>query len=244
MLREISKSESKMTTILEVTVGSLAHGLATPQSDLDVRYVYIESTKRILSLTSEPYAQTRELIHSGQDYFGWEIGAFLKQAIKNNPTVLEVMATSIVGFTTPLGDELRGLMPGLLSKKRVHDALKGFATSQRKDLCNELRFKAGGHYIRLLVNGIELLEGNPMTVNIGNMPLFGEFIRETRHGKKPLKEILSLGSELEKQLDKAYDVSPLPEKPDLTEANEFLLKVRKEYWENQAQSTSSYSKSS
>jgi len=42
--------------------------------------------------------------------------------------------------------------------------------------------------------------------------------------------VLQLGDKLKQELDEAYANSRLPEVADLTEVNEFLLRMRKENW--------------
>lgn len=71
--------------LLEVVVGSQAHGTSTPESDVDKAFIYILPKEFIYG--TEYVEQLR--IH--KDYTGFEIRRFLELAHSNNPTVLELL---------------------------------------------------------------------------------------------------------------------------------------------------------
>jgi len=97
-LQEIKKEEAKNKElynflkdggyiIYEAITGSQAHGTSTPQSDIDKSFVYILPEDDILG------TKYREQIRVNADYTGFEIKRFLELAQKNNPTILEILAS-------------------------------------------------------------------------------------------------------------------------------------------------------
>jgi predicted nucleotidyltransferase len=162
----------------------------------------------------------------------WELQHFLHLCLKGNPSTLEVLLAPTES-TTPAGEELRALYPKMLQRTKVYDAHKGFARSQMHQLAkaeNTDDFnKSASHYLRILYNGIELLRHGRMTVRITDTPL-GETVLKARLGQLSIEEIYALGEKLQKEMDEAYANSTLPEEADLTELNEFLLRMRKENW--------------
>ena len=75
--------------ILEGVTGSTAYGLATENSDVDVKGVYLLPTKEVLSLQFNPQKTTRD--NTNPDWVYHEIGKFMKLVMNGNPTVTELL---------------------------------------------------------------------------------------------------------------------------------------------------------
>lgn len=71
--------------LYEVIVGSQAYGTATPQSDIDKKFVFCLPKKHIYG------TQYFKQIELNKDYVGFEIRRFLELTASNNPTILELL---------------------------------------------------------------------------------------------------------------------------------------------------------
>ena len=71
--------------IFEAIVGSQSYGTATPQSDEDRKFVYIQNPNEILGFK---YQQQQEI---NKDYVGFEIRRYVELLMTSNPTVLELL---------------------------------------------------------------------------------------------------------------------------------------------------------
>ena len=132
-------------TILRTLIGSRAHGLATAASDWDYRYVYV--TPR-LDLARAELGQgvgrdEQWTKREGEDVVGYEVGHFLKLALRSNPSVLEVLVGP-AAEATERGRELRGLFPHLWSSADVRRAFGGYAHNQTRKYVDDLTGPRGG----------------------------------------------------------------------------------------------------
>ena len=71
--------------LLETVVGSQSYGTATPDSDVDKKFVYIQPENDILG------TKYKDFVKITDDYIGYEIKRFLELAATNNPTVIELL---------------------------------------------------------------------------------------------------------------------------------------------------------
>jgi len=74
--------------ILECISGSKAYGLDTPQSDTDIRGVFILPQERIYGLN-----YVEQVADKKNDIVYYELGRFIHLLVKNNPNILELLAT-------------------------------------------------------------------------------------------------------------------------------------------------------
>lgn len=91
--------------------GSRAWGFASPDSDYDVRFIYIHPTEWYLSIDLE---QKRDVIErpidNGWDISGWELRKALKLFAKSNPPLLEWLESPIIyRESASLADGMREL---------------------------------------------------------------------------------------------------------------------------------------
>ena len=160
----------------------------------------------------------------------WELQKFLAMALKANPNILECLYSPMVEKVTPLGAELVAARQGFLSQM-IFQTFNGYAMSQFKkieqDIRNhgEVRWKHAMHLVRLLLTGAA-------TLREGRVPVRVEAHRErlltVKHGEMPWAEMDAWRKELHCDFERALAETKLPERPDYTWANEFLLKARRE----------------
>ena len=114
-LREIEQRE-ECRILLAVESGSRAWGFASPDSDYDVRFIYVRSEKAYLRL-----GRTRDVIgvpiNDELDINGWDIDKTLRLLHKSNPTVFEWFSSPIIYQTSAFADQFRPIMQKYFSSK-------------------------------------------------------------------------------------------------------------------------------
>ena len=115
-LREIEKQEN-IRILLAVESGSRAWGFASPDSDYDVRFIYIGQKEDYLKL--EAVRDVIELpIDEMIDINGWDLQKTLRLLYKSNPTLFEWFSSPIVYMETEFADQFRKIMANYFSNKR------------------------------------------------------------------------------------------------------------------------------
>lgn len=115
--------------IYEVVSGSQAYGLATPESDVDLRGVFIPSKEYFLS----PFKYVEQCESKNPDRTLFEIRKFVKLATDNNPNILELLFIDEqhIQKITKEGEQLRSIRNEFLSAK-CKFTYSGYAMSQLK----------------------------------------------------------------------------------------------------------------
>ena len=232
MNKQITKYE-----ILKVIVGSQAHGTATPKSDFDYRGVFIVPTSEILKLGG--HTEQTNWIEGKEDNTSWEIGHFLNMATHCNPTVLETFLAPDVdlgeaAYTQGLhliGEELTALFPYIWNSNDVKNAFVGYGINQRKkflDNKDDREAKYASAYLRVLYQAWELLSTGTFSVSMKDTKIFNTLLR-FRNEEYTRGEVIQTCFEWETNVLKAFKANP-DKKTNVEPVNEFLLKVRKEFW--------------
>lgn len=216
-------------TILSTVVGSNAHGTSGPDSDTDLRSVFIAPTDTIVGIGN--YQKSIE--NKQADENAWEVAHFIYLSLRCNPSTLECLLAPPT-LSTEEGEELRNLFPHFLSKKLVYGAFRGFATQQRAKMISPTtnyfrKEKASSHFLRVIYNGLELLQTGTFTIKIVDTPI-GRACLEAKQGKLLFEEILQLGDDLVVKMDETYEKSNLPKEANKEVINRFLVKIRKSNW--------------
>ena len=116
-LRRIEEEEN-IKILLAVESGSRAWGFASPDSDYDVRFIYIRRKEDYLRL--DPVRDVIELpIDDVLDINGWDLQKALRLLYKSNPTLFEWFSSPIVYRETEFADRFRNLMIHYFSPKRT-----------------------------------------------------------------------------------------------------------------------------
>lgn len=228
--------------ILKVLVGSQAHGLANAESDFDYRAVFVQPTTEILKLGGT--IKNTNWIEGKEDNTSWEIGHFLNMAVHCNPTILEVFLAPRVGFNTDdmyytpwdnFGTELRALFPHIWNSKGVMDAFIGYGHNQQKKFLEDKDGRAAKYavaYLRTLMHAHQLLTTGTFVEKIVDCdsPYLVQKLKDWKAGKYEVGDVIQTCTDMRKAVEHAYKQNP-DKQTNLEPVNEFLLKVRKEYWD-------------
>lgn len=218
--------------ILEGITGSTAYGLATENSDIDIKGVYLLPTTKILELSFNPNTTTKD--HTDPDWVYHEVGKFMKLVLSGNPTVTELLYLDEYTQVDGIGQSLIDNRDLFLSTDAVMKAYRGYALSQALRLNNRTdqgldgyasalkkRFaKHTRHCFRLLMQARQLLETGTLDVRV--TPEQREWLFEM--GEQDADTVVSKFMEMDKEFDNIKSV--LPDKPDLKSLNEILYQIR------------------
>ena len=115
-LREIEEKE-KVKIILAVESGSRAWGFASPDSDYDVRFIYVRKEEDYLRL-NPPRDVIEWQLDETLDINGWDLKKTLQLLHNANPTVFEWCMSPIVYQEREEAALLRAILPAYFSIKR------------------------------------------------------------------------------------------------------------------------------
>lgn len=115
-LKQIEK-EYNVRILLAVESGSRAWGFASPDSDYDVRFIYVKPEKEYLRL--EAIRDVIELpINDELDINGWDLQKTLRLLYRSNPTLFEWFSSPIVYVETEFANQFREIMTDYFSTKK------------------------------------------------------------------------------------------------------------------------------
>lgn len=136
-LEEMEKSEN-VRILLAVESGSRAWGFASPDSDYDVRFIYVRLREEYLRL--EKLRDVIELPIKGElDINGWDLDKTLRLLHNSNPTLFEWFSSPIVYVDTPFAEEFRIVMQKFFLPRRGLNHYLGAAVSRyRKYLTGDM----------------------------------------------------------------------------------------------------------
>ncbi|MDQ8144155.1 DNA polymerase beta superfamily protein [Chryseobacterium sp. CFS15] len=122
----IQTLKNKNLILFQSISGSRSFGLATENSDTDIRGVYYLPKEDFFGLNYIP-----QISNETNDISYYEIGRFVELLQKNNPNILEIMASpeDCIQHTNPLMDLLK---PEDFLSKLCKDTFAGYAISQIK----------------------------------------------------------------------------------------------------------------
>lgn len=115
----------KEKLILKVIVGSQSHGTATPESDIDIKGIYMQSIDDLITFNYKPQ------IEVNKDEMYWEVQRFLQLAQTANPSVLEILFTpdDCILETSPQFELIKEHRDKFLTKKCLH-SFGGYVRAQ------------------------------------------------------------------------------------------------------------------
>ena len=115
-LAQIEQTQN-VRILLAVESGSRAWGFASPDSDYDVRFIYVRPKDAYLRL--QKHRDVIELpINDALDINGWDLTKTLRLLHKSNPTLFEWGASPIVYLETDFAARFKSVMGRYFSSKR------------------------------------------------------------------------------------------------------------------------------
>ncbi|MGF6989750.1 putative nucleotidyltransferase [Lachnospiraceae bacterium PM6-15] len=150
-LKEIERAEN-VRILLAIESGSRAWGFASPDSDYDVRFIYVRNRDSYLRLDS-----MRDVIEwqldDTLDINGWDIRKALQLLFKSNPTIFEWCTSPIIYHRDPLFDSFQTLLDNFFSpKKSLYHYWHMASTNYREYLkTDEVRIKKYFYVLRPLL---------------------------------------------------------------------------------------------
>ena len=122
----IENLKSQNLILFEVISGSKSFGLNTPTSDTDIKGVFYLPKEHFYGLHYIP-----QISNETNDIVYYEIGRFMELLLKNNPNILEILATpeDCILYKHPLMEQLK--IENFLSKL-CKDSFAGYALTQIK----------------------------------------------------------------------------------------------------------------
>lgn len=210
--------------VFRAVVGSHAYGLATEDSDIDMRGCYVLPTHEILGVFP-----TKDTVQTNNpDLCEYELTKFVKLCATANPSVLEMLFLDEYEILLPEAQMLIDIRDAFVSQY-VADRYGGYAMAQLKRLLNRndgsfssdtrKRYsKHARHCFRLIRQGNELLTTGTLNVKVKdpeNLFWIGE------QEPEKLKELFEQEFYL---LDQ--NKVKLPKGPDLDRINKVVLAIR------------------
>lgn len=130
-LDEIERKEH-VRILHAVESGSRAWGFASPDSDYDVRFVYVRMREDYLSI-EEPRDVIEYQLDEVLDINGWDLKKALKQFAKGNATLFEWSGSPVVYRTTPAWEKIREVSKRYFSEKTAVCHYYGTANSTYRE---------------------------------------------------------------------------------------------------------------
>ena len=219
------------TVLLSGVVGSTAYGLSGPGSDVDRLGMFAAPTLSLVGLR----APRESHVSTAPDVTFHEVAKLARLVLGGNPTASELLwlPDDLYEVRTPLGDEAIALRTAFLSAQRVRGAYLGYASQQFRKLLsrdpaatNPKIAKHARHLMRLVDQGHELYTTGHLTIRLADPERYHAF--GERVGDDP-EVARAFMAEAEDRFKLARTV--LPSEPDQRAVEDWLLRVRRAFWE-------------
>lgn len=205
--------------ILECVVGSQMYNLDTPESDIDIKGIFVAEPTKFWNLET-----VKDVVdHTEPDWAYFELKKFCNLALKMNPTIIELLYANDYLQLTPIGRDLIAIRESFLHKGAVNSYL-GYAVQQvqrkYRNASDITKYRAGKH-VRHTWRLCKQYEQLAMTGTL--QPRLTDKEREECFAfqKKTYRECLQWFLNEDKRLRELPSV--LPDKPNREEINKFLV---------------------
>ena len=223
--------------LLSGVVGSVAYGLAGPESDVDRLGVFAWPTAALFGL----HTPNESIVTTKPDVTYHEAAKACRLMLSGNPTATEILWLEAWEVETPLGGELVGIRSAFLSAKRTRDAYLGYAaqqfrkllirdgTSFSSDIPNRRIAKHARHLARLCHQGLELYTTGHLRIRLENPQWYLDFGEQVARGPQ---SVIPFMAAAEHRFNDATTV--LPDEPQVDVVEGWLRRVRRTYYEDSA----------
>ncbi len=245
-------------TIYEVYMGSIAYGIKSEDSDIDIYgaaippkdllFPYAPATGNIYGFGTKPQTfdqyQQHHILNKeeGKEYdlSIYSLVRYMQLCLENNPNMIDSLFVPdfMVIHITKAGTMMREARKSFLHKGAWHK-FKGYSFSQMHKMKSkdpsgkrlETRNKFG-YDVKFATHCIRLLDEVEQILTLGDMELGRnrEQLKAIRNGEVPEVDIYTWFSEKEKYLEKLYEESKLPYGPDETKIKTLLINCLEEHY--------------
>ncbi|WP_223701974.1 nucleotidyltransferase domain-containing protein [Sutcliffiella deserti] len=217
-LLEQMEQDYKIKILYACEAGSRAYGVATSDSDYDIRMIYVSPLKRYLSLKRDE--DTITYFNSKWDIQGWDVQKALTLALKSNPSLYEWMQSPICYIKEPAFFEN---LKGVTSEFSTRTLAEHYWNMARRN--HKLFDKKGDptflfHALRATLMVEKLLVFSPPSINVTSLAESSSVFDKTElqqilsakycdlHNNKGLNSLLNKISVYLQEIEK--EVSLLP----------------------------------
>ena len=221
--------------------GAHLYGFPSPDSDVDLRGVYVLPPQALLGLDPPVETVSQTTLYAGVevDLVAHDLKKFLDLLLHKNGYVLEQLYSPLVVAGGAEFEELRALAQGAITRHVQHH-YAGFARHRLHEFAAESprRVKTLLYVYRVLLTGIHLLRTGEVEANLlhlypaFDLPFIPDLIAQKAAERAALDESAlphyqQSIERLQAELEAAFAASPLPEEPANRPAlNDFLLRMR------------------
>lgn len=129
-LKELEE-EHAIKVLLAVEAGSRASGLEAPDSDFDIRFLYVHERDYYLEL-NEHKDVIEQPVNEIWDLAGWDLRKALKLLYKSHPALIEWLHSPIVYASSPQLQDLEPIIHMYFSPRKAADYYCGIVRNQLK----------------------------------------------------------------------------------------------------------------
>lgn len=174
ILRRVRAAEAEhgVRVLLAVESGSRAWGFESPNSDFDVRFIYVHEQAWYLSIDDKRDVIEYPILDE-IDLNGWELRKALRLFRGSNPAFVEWIQSPMVYLEHgPFAPACRGLLPAVYSCQRgIHHYRSAARTTYRSHLQDDLVQRKKYFYALRPLLAVRWLEayGRPAPIEFGKM---------------------------------------------------------------------------
>lgn len=224
--------------------GSHLYGFPGCNPDLDIRGVYIAPSEHILGL-SDPKASDNFVFMGKSRYIDIaydEVEKYLSLLYKGNVSRLDWANSDLEVTQTDAGKRLKKFVLEELVTSKMWDHYYYFAENMW-DQGNRENQKYLLYALRIYMTGIQLFENGKLCSNIHTLndhfgyDIIHELAENHRLGTEfnsipeHMKQIQLVLTELKKRMESTKLKSCLKDEPDFRKVNNFLINLRKEFYD-------------
>jgi hypothetical protein len=230
------------TPLFATVSGAHLYGFESPDSDVDIRGVFVLPTRQVIGLSRPEETLTISRVDDGLeiDWVAHDVAKFVSMMTRRNGYVLEQLYSPLVVLGGEWHERLMGLGQGCVVRPLYHH-YRGFFANQRKLLsAAQPTVKQLLYAYRVALSGIHVLQQGRIEAHLPTLcqtrhaPWIDALLERKRrgaeHGPLDPTEMLEHGARLDgldQELEAAYEGSTLPEEPTtVEELDDFVVQAR------------------
>jgi len=239
----VEKRLKDYNIILKTRIGSHCHNINMPESDQDIRYIFIPTIDYYFSTALQHDMIQNKTEEKDEEY--WSINKLFALCIKGNPSSLNILFAHSKDQleSNDIGKEVLNFRYNFLSRRTVNQCL-GYTVSQihkleigrgtkegkRIEMIEKYGFdvKFAVHCVMLTNIAIELCKTGIYRPYRPNSEAV--YLKAIRRGEVPLEDIRKQVKSNIETIEVIKSICPLPEEPDEALINNFLINLLTNYF--------------